>query len=269
MMSSTRRMMEEEITACSVIDSHAHCGIQDRSFSQSFESYLGRIRGSEIEGVVMFPPVMEIYDRHDPDFEDDREWQGRRRRANDYLLSLHHPDLKVIPYFFIWNDFAVEDLNPRHRGIKWHRHPEEPVYRYGEPRCAEAIDEIRRRKLPILLEEELANTVRFIRELAVGIRVIIPHLGGLNGGYDAISSHGLWEEPNVWADTALAQAYEIRDYIERYGHKRLMFGSDFPFGDPKRELLKIKSLPISSKEKEALLGGNLKRLLATTFLSSL
>ena len=268
-MPSARVMMEEAITACAVIDSHAHCGIQDRSFSQSFESYLSRTRGSGIEGVAMFPPVMEIYDRRDPDFEDDPEWQGRRRRAHDYLLSLHHPDLEVIPYFFIWNDFAVEDLSPRHRGIKWHRHPGEPTYHYGDPRCLEALDEIRKRRMPILLEEELENTLRFVRDLAVGVRVIIPHLGGLNGGYDAISSHGLWVEPNVWADTALASTHEIRDYIDRYGYERLMFGSDFPFGDPKRELLKIKGLPISSEEKEAIVGGNLKRLLAPTFRASL
>ena len=261
-------MTQEEIMACTVIDSHAHCGIQDRSFYQSFEDYLARIRGSEIDGVVMFPPVMEIYDRYDPDFEDDHEWQGRRRRANDYLLTLQHQDLKVIPYFFIWNDFAVADLKAQHRGIKWHRHPEEPVYHYGDPRCLKAMDEIRKRKMPILLEEELTNTLRFIRELAVGIRVIIPHLGGLNGGYGAILRHGLWEEPNVWADTALASTYEIKDYIKRYGHDRLMFGSDFPFGDPRAELFKIKGLQMSPEEQEAILGGNLKRLLSATCLSS-
>ena len=37
-------------------------------------------------------------------------------------LTLGSSDLKVIPYFFIWNDFAVDQLKPQHKGIKWHRH---------------------------------------------------------------------------------------------------------------------------------------------------
>ena len=41
--------------------------------------------------------------------------------------------------------------------------------------------------------------------------------------------------------------------------------SDFPFGDPKCELSKIKGLQLPSEQEEALLGGNLKRLLAPTF----
>ncbi|UCF84512.1 MAG: amidohydrolase family protein, partial [Desulfobacteraceae bacterium] len=56
--------------------------------------------------------------------------------------------------------------------------------------------------------------------------------------------------------------HEITDYIEKYGHKRIMFGSDFPFGDPKGELLKIQRLQISAEEKYSLLGLNVKRLLA-------
>ncbi|MGD2269482.1 MAG: amidohydrolase family protein [Desulfobacterales bacterium] len=247
-----------------IIDAHAHCGVQDRSFDQSFEDYLFRVRGSEIDAVVMFPPVMEIYDRYAPHFKDNAEWQQRRKRANDYLLMLNHEELEVIPYFFIWNDFAVDQLTPQHRGIKWHRHAYEPVYHYDDPRCQEAVEAIRRRNMPVVLEEELRNTVRFIREIASGVRVIIPHLGNLNGGYHSISKLGVWEFPNVYADTALASSHEIMDYIVNYGHERLLFGSDFPFGDPRSELLKIQRLRIPPEIKEAIMGSNLKCLLSDT-----
>ncbi len=40
-----------------------------------------------------------------------------------------------------------------------------------------AIDEIKRRNMPVVLEEEFENTFIFINELAVGVKVIIPHLG--------------------------------------------------------------------------------------------
>jgi predicted TIM-barrel fold metal-dependent hydrolase len=52
------------------------------------------------------------------------------------------------------------------------------------------------------------------------------------------------------------------DYIETFGHERLLFGSDFPFGDPVAELQTVERLPISVTMKEAILGLNVKRLLS-------
>ena len=245
-----------------IIDAHAHCGNQDQSMPQSFEDYLSQIGSSGIGAVVMFSPVQEIYDRYRPNFEDNAKWQQRRKMSNEYLLTVGSSDLRVIPYFFIWNDFAVDQIKPQHKGIKWHRHPHEPVYHYGDPQCKEAIDKIKRRNMPIVLEEEFENTQFFINELAVGVKVIIPHLGLLNGGYHAFVEHGLWDNPNVYADTALASQYEIKDYIDNFGYDRILFGSDFPFGDPKEELCKILELSISQEKKEMILGHNLKCLLA-------
>lgn len=244
-----------------IIDAHAHCGVQDRSFHQAFENYFSRVRGSRITGVVMFAPVTEIYDRYDFLFEDTPEWQEKRRAANEYLLTVGNRELEVIPYFFIWNDFAVDQLTSQHKGIKWHRHSDEPVYHYDLPSCQKAVKAIRDRNLPVVLEEEFENTLRFINEIAKGVRVIIPHLGFLNGGYDAISDSGIYEAPNIFTDTSLAPEYDIMDYIERYGHERILFGSDFPFGDPRRELAKILNLRVSDEIKEAITGLNLKQML--------
>ncbi len=245
-----------------VIDAHAHCGVIDRSAPQSFEDYFSAVKGTSIEAAVMFPPVAEIYDRYDPFFTDTPEWRKQRAASNQYLPGLKNREIEVIPYFFIWNDFAVDQLCPEHRGIKWHRHPDEPVYNYDCPECRSALEEIRRRKMPVVLEEELSNTARFVNELARGIRVIIPHLGLLNGGFRAIEKHGLWENPGVFADTSLASPGTVREYISRYGHERLFFGSDFPFGDPAAELEKITGLCLGKKAEEAVTGGNIKALLA-------
>jgi hypothetical protein len=245
-----------------IIDAHVHCGIQDKFPSQSYDDYFSVIRGSGIQEAVMFPPVMEIYDRYDPNFADSAQWKNRRKSANDYLLHIGTTELTVIPYFFIWNDFAVDQLTPKHKGIKWHRHSDEPVYHYDSPRCRRAVDEIRRRNMPVVLEEEFNNTVRFIQQIAKGITVIIPHMGMLNGGYGVIKRHGLWARPDVYADTALASVSEITDYINEYGVDRIIFGSDFPFGDPRQELLKIMHLQISQEQKEIICGLNIQRLLA-------
>lgn len=245
-----------------VVDAHAHCGIIDRSWPQSFEVYARQAADTDIRGVAFFSPVMEIYDRYDPSFIDTPAWQQRRRASNAHLLSLASMPLTVYPYFFIWNDFAVDQLSSDHCGIKWHRHPGEPVYAYDDPRCRAALDEIRRRRLPVVLEEELGNTVRFVHDLAQGIMVIIPHLGMLNGGFQAVAEAGLWAQENVWADTALAGRDDIRAYIRSYGHRRLMFGSDFPFGDPFAEWQKVRGLGLDPAVETAVLGGNFMRLQA-------
>jgi predicted TIM-barrel fold metal-dependent hydrolase len=245
-----------------IIDAHVHCGIQDKFPPQSYDDYFSVIRGSGIREVVMFPPVMEIYDRYDPNFTDSAQWKNRRKSANEYLLHIATTDLTVIPYFFIWNDFAIDQLTSQHKGIKWHRHSDEPVYHYDSPPCRRAVDEIRSRNMPVVLEEEFENTVRFIEQIAKGVTVIIPHMGMLNGGYGVIKRHGLWARPNVYADTALASVGEITDYINEYGIDRIIFGSDFPFGDPRQELLKIMHLQISQEQKEIICGLNIQRLLA-------
>ncbi|MFW6052931.1 MAG: amidohydrolase family protein [Desulfosalsimonas sp.] len=243
-----------------IIDSHAHCGIIARFPPQSFEDYWSAVKGSPIEGVVMFSPVMEIYDREDPDFEDTEAWREQRKRSNQYLLGLENRELRVFPFFFIWNDFAVDQLDCRYCGIKWHRHVDEPEYRYDDPACARAVEEIRRRNLPVVFEEEFSNTVKFVTQIAAGVRVIIPHLGMLNGGYRAIKRCGLWDNPMVHTDTSLASSAEILDYIEHYGSGRIMFGSDFPFGRPKKELVKVMDLPVSEPVRQAMLGENFRRL---------
>ncbi len=247
-----------------VIDSHAHCGIGDRSFHQSFEDYFSRIEHTQIRTVVMFPPVMEIYDRYDPGFEDTPQWQDKRKQANSYILGLGNTRLSVIPYFFIWNDFNVGQLTAQHKGIKWHRHSNEPVYHYNTKECKAALLEIKKRNMPVVYEEELKNTILFITDLARDIRVIIPHLGGLNGGYEAIASAGLWQKENVYTDTALASSWEISDYIENFGHERILFGSDFPFGEPGSELNKVKNLNLAPEIEEEVVRGNITRLISTS-----
>ncbi len=100
----------------------------------------------------------------------------------------------------------------------------------------------------------------FVEKLAPGVRVIIPHLGFLNGGYGTIRDAGLWNKENVYADTSLASRDNILDFIDRYGHEKLLFGSDFPFGSPRRELQKILELPVPEEKVEAIVGKNLERL---------
>ena len=50
--------------------------------------------------------------------------------------------------------------------------------------------------------------------------------------------------------------------MEHYGHTRIMYGSDFPFGDPVEEYRKIVEMELAEAEKEAILMGNIQALLS-------
>jgi len=210
---------------------------------------------------VAFCPVEDIYDRYDPDFVDTPRWQARRRAANRRVLALGRDRPGVIPYYFVWNDFDAEELARGYRGVKWHRHEDEPVYRYDDPRCGRFVRALIERDLPVVLEESLANTIRFVREVAPEATVVIPHLGMLNGGYGALEAEGIWAERRVWADSALASPAIIAAYLDRCGPDRLLFGSDHPFGRPSREAAKIRRLGLDRAAEAQVLGGNLRRLL--------
>ncbi len=241
-----------------IIDCHLHSGIQNVSWRWQDIRLL--LLAAGISGAGAIPPVEDVYDRYDPAFTDDPAWQDCRRRAHRYLLELKDPEIRVFPYFFVWNDFAWEDLGPEYVAIKWHRHPDEPVYDYQAPRCREFLEVVRQRGLPILLEESLENTLFFLEQMAPDLPVIIPHLGALSGGYRALDVAGIWSRPHVWADMAVAGLPEIQDYLQRYGSGKLMFGSDYPFSRPQTELDKILGLNLPEAQTRAILGGNFRRL---------
>jgi uncharacterized protein len=242
-----------------IIDSHIHCGVQHVDLP--YEEIEVVLRRDGVTAACMFAPVEDIYDRDNPDFEDNNDWRRTRRAANHYLLQLAAAGEPVFPYLFVWNDFAVDELRHPYCGIKWHRHSYEPEYHYDDPRCARMIEEITRRCLPVVFEESFNNTLRFVERLAPDAVIIIPHLGGLNGSYHSLEKAGIWRRANVYADSALASTAEISHFLKHYGPEKLLFGSDYPFGMPGRELSKIERMKLSSADFEKVVSSNILALI--------
>lgn len=242
-----------------IIDSHIHCGVQN--VRQPFESIAPLLDGAGIQGACLFAPVEDIYYRYSAHFDDDESWRRCRQQAHEYLLSVADAHPGVFVYYFVWNDFVTEDLDRGFSGIKWHHHAGEPSYHYGESRCDAMIDAICERRLPVVLEETFETTQDFLGRIDGRTVVIIPHLGMLNGGFERLLAAGVWESPNVYADTALAGRREMGVFVERYGPERLLFGSDYPFGEPADELQRLQSVGFSDDELEKICSGNIGKLI--------
>jgi len=241
-----------------IIDSHMHCGIQN--VDQPLALIRSYLASAGIEGACLFAPVEDVYDRYDPSFRDSPPWQACRRRANEYVLAAQKEDGLFSAYYFVWNDFRAEELSRGYRGVKWHRHEYEPEYEYASPLCEAFLNEVYRLRLPVVLEESFHNTLTLIERIDGRTPVIIPHLGALNGGFYALFHSGVWDSPNVYADTALASPQEMAMFLRRYGPDKLIFGSDFPFGFPSTELGKVRNLGLAQEDYEKVVFGNIAAL---------
>jgi hypothetical protein len=239
-----------------------HCGIQNVSLP--FEAIQACLKEGGIDGACLFAPVEDVYDRDHFHFQDSPAWIRCRQTANDYLLNLQQSRTDIYAYYFVWNDFRKQELRKGYKGVKWHRHEDEPVYHYDDPLCEAFLQTVYALKLPILLEESFENTRGLIRRIEGRTPVIIPHLGMLNGGFHTLFHSGIWDDETIYADTALASIHEISRFLEKYGSRRLLFGSDFPFGSPLRELQKIKRLSLNTEELENVVSGNFLRLINIT-----
>lgn len=246
-----------------VIDSHIHCGVQNVSLP--FGPIRNALDKAGIDGCCLFAPVEDIYYRYARTFDDNHEWRSCRKQAHDYLLALAEENPLVFPYYFVWNDFKTEALDRPFKGIKWHHHAGEPEYHYNTPECRAMIEVICKKGLPVVLEETFETTLEFLEKIKGRTVVIIPHMGLLNGGFDRLFAAGVWESETVYADTALAGEKEISAFIERYGPDRVLFGSDYPFGDPQRELAGVLNLGLDKESLEKVLSKNIEGLVKVDF----
>ena len=99
------------------------------------------------------------------------------------------------------------------------------------------------------------------------LKLILAHLG--NGFWDQ-SIEIADKFPQVMFDTAIAISHiespttlddgDARDLIRTIGPERILFGSDYPWINPKKDIERINDLDISEKDKNLILGGNALRL---------
>ena len=153
------------------------------------------------------------------------------------------------------------------RGIKLH--PDIQQFPIDDPRCASIYELCSEYHLPILMHtgdkrydysnpNRLVPTLRSYPELTV----IGAHLGGWS----------IWEEvsdqlkdiPNLYYDCSSSFAWIGPERVERciriLGADRVLFGTDYPMWEPKRELDVFFRMDLTEDERKAILSENAKRV---------
>jgi hypothetical protein len=243
-----------------IIDNHIHCG---NNIHKSFtlDDVKQDLDEAGAQGAVIFAFPEDMYR-----IEDSREW---RIKANNYVLEVSEKGKNIYPFYFVWNDYIIPDNLSDYAGIKWHRHWDEPKYNYDDPRCHEILKLIKDLSLPVLIEEEYGDTVRFVRDNPE-LKVIIPHMGNLNGGYDRMGA--FFGNPNVYFDTSVANLDAIKRVLDNVDDQRVIFGSDVSgtrmpfFNFTKVELAKVLQLDLDEQSKSRILAGNIEGLIPEKFL---
>jgi len=248
-----------------IIDCHIHCGNNRRTKQYDLYDIRKDLKDADADGAVIFAFPEDMYR-----IEDTPEW---RIKANKYILEVSQraQDIAVYPFYFVWNDYIIpEDLSD-YAGIKWHRHWDEPRYDYDDPKCQEILKQIKNLNLPVLIEEEFSDTVRFVKDNPE-LNIIIPHMGSLNGGSEKMDI--LFDNPRIYFDTGTASLDAIKVILDAVGNKRVIYGSDVSgtrvpfFNFPKVELAKLEGLDLDEENKAMILGANIESLIPIKFVEA-
>ena len=133
------------------------------------------------------------------------------------------------------------------------------------PEISQLCDLARARHVPVFFHQGLtaatADASRMVRRFP-DVRFIVAHAGVqyFDQAVALAESHA-----NVWLDTSsyFVTPAKLRRLLRRPGPGKLMFGSDVPVMalDPADALAKILALAVSASERDAILGGNLLRIM--------
>jgi hypothetical protein len=200
-----------------------------------------------VSKACIFPFTHEIYDINNPDFVDTEEWQKKRQMENEKNLGLEDR----IPFLFLWTDFNISNIE-QYGGIKIHRHWNEPEYDWGSEKGQLALEAIRDLNLPVIIDDVPERIIRFVKEFAIGINVVVPHLTM----YPTIKGSGIYKMRNIYVDTSLTFVSYIIDYVKSFGSERIIFGTDWPFGDIQAQIRMIEIMPFAKIHKRRILEEN-------------
>ena len=178
-------------------------------------------------------------------------------REHDMLLPFFRFDPKII------TRAQLESALDKFRGIKLH--PRVECFDPLDKRYEWIFEMVQKHGLPAIVHTRKENNPytdpdRLI-ELAdryPGIPFVFAHFANACESF----FHAMDVRVNLFVDTSIVSSPVIIEMIvKKYGSKKILFGSDYPYGDQELELQKILRARIAAPQREDILAGNALRVL--------
>lgn len=198
------------------------------------------------------------------------------RNNNDFLANLRdsHPNI-FLPFATVHPRFGQEAAQELARAIRERGmsgvafNPQQQDFNVlADLGHSEVLGTLRELAVPILFDCDYlpryaspAQLAEFSRRVP-GSPIILGHFGWANMWPMAIEVAARMD--NLFLETPSAPLLAIKNAVARLGAERVIFGSDFPCSEGTTvayELEKVRGLQLPASGEEAILGGNLQRIL--------
>lgn len=180
---------------------------------------------------------------------------------NNSVLEESERDTALIPIYW-FNVFDLpEKISPKYKAIKFH--PDIGQISIDDERVKNFVNKT---NLPIFVHTNEAkeySTLEKTANLATQVKspVIAIHSGSITKTFFKL--HDYKFPDNMYFETSGIQySLILKKIYEMVGAKKIILGSDYPFGDPRVSLSMIDSLNISENEKELITTKNIEKILA-------
>jgi len=196
------------------------------------------------------------------------------RSINDWLFSIRSKRIKIFcalhPDDEKWSE-ELERIKKFGDGVKMQ--PEFQNFYIDEEKALGIYEKMQDLKIPVLFHcgKELSGTklIRSGPDRMLNLLNKFPHLKIIAAHFGGFQ---LWDEvertilgKNIYLDTAFFFDHlpidKIKHYLSHHPSDKLLFGTDFPLIDQKKDLDFIKRLKLTDKALEELLSLNASRLL--------
>jgi predicted TIM-barrel fold metal-dependent hydrolase len=209
---------------------------------------------------------------------------SRTRRLNDQVVEIGQSSRgRFVPFGSVHpldGDDALEEIDRvAGAGVKGLKlHPNTQDFDVADPAVERVVRRAAERNLPVLFDAyspfDPAQPGKFVR-LAMTVpeaRIVLAH--ALGPRFPELVVFGIlarypWWKRQVWVDvSAMAEMYAWSPYakpfawsLRQVGIDRLLWGSDWPLGDPLRSLAALEALGFDRRERRAIAYSNAAALL--------
>lgn len=231
-----------------IIDAHLHLGsIPDKNKKWgSFNEYLKIAKFSNVSKYCVVPIGLP------------ENFTNNITPNNNSVLKIKDKNLIPIYWFNVFN--LPKQIDSRYKAIKFH--PDIGKVNIDDERVVNFVNRI---KLPVFVhtnESKEYSNLGKISNLArkVNVPVIAVHSGSVTSTFFRLDNYNF--PKNVYFETSGIQyAIILKKIYKKFGAKRIIFGSDYPFGDPRVSLAMIESLNASKKEINLMTHKNIEEIL--------